>query len=141
MITRLTDLLRITDRNRIASTSVLASGTNCFCDDRRSLQRPVIHALIRFDLRLYRQPSAIKLTVKGLHLCAPLPLAKLYLPELDSLFSLTTSPTAPSRSLSSGWMQQGIALDLQTGVPIYQVEDGLPRRRLAGGGSKAECIY
>jgi hypothetical protein len=30
----------------------------------------------------------------------------------------------------------GVALALQTGVPTYQVEDGLPRRRLAGGGRK-----
>jgi hypothetical protein len=35
----------------------------------------------------------------------------------------------------------GVALDLQTGVPTYQVEDGLTRRRLAGGGRKAERIY
>jgi hypothetical protein len=25
----------------------------------------------------------------------------------------------------------GVALDLKTGVPTYQAEDGLPRRRLA----------
>jgi hypothetical protein len=35
----------------------------------------------------------------------------------------------------------GVALDLETGVPSYQVEDGLPRRRLGGGGRKAESIY
>jgi len=35
----------------------------------------------------------------------------------------------------------GVALDLKTGVPSYQVEDGLPRRRLCGGGRKAEFIY
>ncbi|HYZ71859.1 MAG TPA: hypothetical protein VE641_02195 [Chthoniobacterales bacterium] len=35
----------------------------------------------------------------------------------------------------------GVALDLETGVPWYQVEDGLPRRRLGGGGRKAESIY
>jgi hypothetical protein len=35
----------------------------------------------------------------------------------------------------------GVAFDLQTGVPCYQVEDGLPRRRLGGGGRKAESIY
>jgi hypothetical protein len=34
----------------------------------------------------------------------------------------------------------GVALELKTGVPSYQVEDGLPRR-LAGGGRKAEFIY
>ena len=41
------------------------------------------------------------------------------------------------------WMDKtsGVALDLKTGVPSYQVEDGLPRRRLAGGGRKAERIY
>jgi hypothetical protein len=41
------------------------------------------------------------------------------------------------------WMDKtsGVALDLKTGVPTYQVEDGLPRRRLAGGGRKAERIY
>ena len=41
------------------------------------------------------------------------------------------------------WMNKtsGVALDLKTGVPTYQVEDGLPRRRLAGGGRKAERIY
>jgi hypothetical protein len=35
----------------------------------------------------------------------------------------------------------GVALDFETGVPCYQVEDGLPRRRLGGGGRKAEFIY
>ena len=35
----------------------------------------------------------------------------------------------------------GIALELKTGVPSYQVDAGLPRRRLAGGGRKAERIY
>jgi hypothetical protein len=41
------------------------------------------------------------------------------------------------------WMDKtsGVALDLKTGVPSYQVEDGLPRRRLGRGGSKAELIY
>jgi hypothetical protein len=41
------------------------------------------------------------------------------------------------------WMDEtsGIALALKTGVPTYQVEDGLPRRRLAGGGRKAELTY
>ena len=41
------------------------------------------------------------------------------------------------------WMDKtsGVALDLKTGVPTYQVEDGLPRRRLAGGGRKAELTY
>jgi hypothetical protein len=41
------------------------------------------------------------------------------------------------------WMDatSGVALELKTGVPTYQVEDGLPRRRLAGGGRKAEHIY
>jgi hypothetical protein len=41
------------------------------------------------------------------------------------------------------WMDatSGVALDLKTGVPCYQVEDGLLRRRLAGGGRKAEFIY
>jgi hypothetical protein len=40
------------------------------------------------------------------------------------------------------WMDEtsGVALELKTGVPIYQVEDGLPRRRLAGGGRKAGPI-
>jgi hypothetical protein len=33
------------------------------------------------------------------------------------------------------WMDatSGVALELKTGVPTYQVEDGLPRRRLGGG--------
>jgi hypothetical protein len=35
----------------------------------------------------------------------------------------------------------GVALELKTGVPTYQVEDGPPRRRLGGGGRKAELIY
>jgi hypothetical protein len=41
------------------------------------------------------------------------------------------------------WMDKtsGVALELKTGVPSYQVEDGLPRRRLAGGGRKAELTY
>jgi hypothetical protein len=41
------------------------------------------------------------------------------------------------------WMDEtsGVALALKTGVPSYQVEDGLPRRRLAGGGRKAELTY
>ena len=41
------------------------------------------------------------------------------------------------------WMDatSGVALDLKTSVPSYQVDDGLPRRRLAGGGRKAELIY
>jgi hypothetical protein len=41
------------------------------------------------------------------------------------------------------WMDEtsGVALALKTGVPTYQVEDGLPRRRLAGGGRKEEHIY
>ena len=40
------------------------------------------------------------------------------------------------------WLDEtsGVALELKTGVPSYQVEDGLPRR-LAGGGRKAEFIY
>jgi hypothetical protein len=38
------------------------------------------------------------------------------------------------------WMDETsrVALDLKTGVPTYQVEDGLPRRRLAGGGRNSE---
>jgi hypothetical protein len=41
------------------------------------------------------------------------------------------------------WMDEtsGVALKLKSGVPTYQVEDGLPRRSLGGGGRKAECIY
>ena len=41
------------------------------------------------------------------------------------------------------WIDEtsGIALERKTGVPTYQVEDGLPRRRLAVGGRKAELIY
>ena len=41
------------------------------------------------------------------------------------------------------WMDEtsGVALTLKTGAPTYQVEDGLPRRRLAGGGRKAERTY
>jgi hypothetical protein len=41
------------------------------------------------------------------------------------------------------WMDEtsGVALALKGGVPTYQVDDGLPRRRLAGGGRKAERIY
>jgi hypothetical protein len=41
------------------------------------------------------------------------------------------------------WMDKtsGVALPLESGVPTYQVEDGLPRRRLAGGGSKVGHIY
>jgi hypothetical protein len=41
------------------------------------------------------------------------------------------------------WMDKtsGVALALKTAVPSYQVEDGLPRRRLAGGGRKAELTY
>jgi len=35
----------------------------------------------------------------------------------------------------------GMALELNTGVPSYHVEDGLPRDRLCGGGKKAERIY
>jgi hypothetical protein len=35
----------------------------------------------------------------------------------------------------------GVALALKTSVPSYQVEDGLPRRRLCEGGRKAEFIY
>jgi hypothetical protein len=41
------------------------------------------------------------------------------------------------------WMDEtsGVALALKNGVPTYQVEDGLPRRRLAAGGKKAQRIY
>ena len=41
------------------------------------------------------------------------------------------------------WMDKttGVALALKSSVPTYQVEDGLPRRRLCGGGRKAEPIY
>ena len=41
------------------------------------------------------------------------------------------------------WLDEtsGVALELKTGVPTYQVEDGLPRRRLAGRGKKAELTY
>jgi hypothetical protein len=41
------------------------------------------------------------------------------------------------------WMDEtsGVTLALKTGVPTHQVEDGLPRRRLAGGGRKAELTY
>jgi len=41
------------------------------------------------------------------------------------------------------WMDEtsGVALALKDGVPTYQVEDGLPRRRLVGGGRKAELTY
>jgi len=35
----------------------------------------------------------------------------------------------------------GVALELNTGVPSYHVDDGLPRRKLGGGGRKAERIY
>jgi hypothetical protein len=37
------------------------------------------------------------------------------------------------------WMDatSGVALDLKTGVPTYQVEDGLPRRRSASAGPAA----
>ena len=40
------------------------------------------------------------------------------------------------------WMDKtsGVALEFKAGVPTYQVEDSLPRRRLAGGGRKAERI-
>jgi hypothetical protein len=34
-----------------------------------------------------------------------------------------------------------VTLELHTGVPSYHVDDGLPRRRVAGGGKKAEFIY
>jgi hypothetical protein len=41
------------------------------------------------------------------------------------------------------WMDatSGVVLELKTGVPSYQVEDGLPRRSFAGGGRMAEFIY
>jgi len=41
------------------------------------------------------------------------------------------------------WMDEtsGVALVIKDGVPTYQAEDGLPRRRLGGGGRKAERIY
>jgi hypothetical protein len=41
------------------------------------------------------------------------------------------------------WMDEtsGVALALQGGLPAYQVEDRLPRGRLAGGGRKAELVY
>ena len=41
------------------------------------------------------------------------------------------------------WMDQtsGVALALKAGVPTYQVEDGLPRQRLAGDGRTAEVTY
>jgi len=41
------------------------------------------------------------------------------------------------------WMDEtsGVALALNSGVPTYQVADGLPRRRLAGRGRKAELTY
>jgi hypothetical protein len=37
------------------------------------------------------------------------------------------------------WMDatSGVALNLKTGVPTYQVEDGLPRRRSASTGPAA----
>jgi hypothetical protein len=36
------------------------------------------------------------------------------------------------------WLDEtsGVTLALKTGGPTYQVEDGLPRRRLAGGGGR-----
>jgi hypothetical protein len=51
-------------------------------------------------------------------------LAKLCLPELGSLFSQTISPTA-SLPVIKFWMDttSGVALELKTGVPRYQVED------------------
>jgi len=41
------------------------------------------------------------------------------------------------------WMDKtsGVALDLKTGLPSYQVQDGLPRRSFAEGGRKVERIY
>jgi hypothetical protein len=41
------------------------------------------------------------------------------------------------------WMDEtsGVTLALRGGVPTYQVEDGRPRRRLAGGGRKEELTY
>ncbi|HEY4813448.1 MAG TPA: hypothetical protein VIH58_02160 [Chthoniobacterales bacterium] len=45
--------------------------------------------------------------------CAPLPLAKLYPQELDSLSSLTTSLTASSRSSNFGWIKR-LALHLSS---------------------------
>jgi len=46
-------------------------------------------------------------------------------------------------TITKFWMDatSGVALELKTSVPTYQVEDGLPRRRLAGGGRKAELTY
>jgi hypothetical protein len=46
------------------------------------------------------------------------------LPELGSLFSQTTSPTASLPSLSSGWIESRALHDLKTGVPSYQDEEG-----------------
>jgi len=55
------------------------------------------------------------------------------------------SDNKPDRffSVIKFWMDatSGVALALKSGVPSYQVEDGLPRRRLAGGGRKAGRIY
>ncbi len=41
------------------------------------------------------------------------------------------------------WLDEtsSIALALKGGAHTYQVQDGLPRRRLAGGGRKAGRIY
>jgi hypothetical protein len=40
------------------------------------------------------------------------------------------------------WMDatSGVALDLEVGIPNYQVEDGMPRRRLAGGGGRQDAF-
>jgi hypothetical protein len=55
------------------------------------------------------------------------------------------SDDKPDRSftVTKFWMDEnsGVILAVKTGVPSYQVEDGLPRRRLAGGGRKEEHIY
>ena len=55
------------------------------------------------------------------------------------------SDDKPDRFFTIGnfWMDKtsGVALELKTGVSTCQVEDGLPRRRLAGGERKSERIY
>jgi hypothetical protein len=46
-------------------------------------------------------------------------------------------------TVSKFWMDKtsGVALALRLAFLPTQVEDGLPRRRLCGGGRKAERIY
>jgi hypothetical protein len=86
-------------------------------------------------------------SLRAVNLDGAIPLRNRLIKHLEETATrlMLVSDNKPDRffTVIKFWMDEtsGVVLTLKTGVPTYQVEDGLPRRRLAGGGRKAEFIY